>query len=512
MPSISADYSRHVTIDARPGHYLSFPDVHLTRQGKLLCVYRQADRHVAARACLLASSSADLGQTWSPPRYVCAAGGHCPRITGLDDGRTVIIDDPSKSQFWSLDGGESFHQAPISGAYITIPDRILPLRPDFYLTTGHTHRGQEALSKIRQAPSEQMVFASSNQGADWRPYSVLAFDLNLVLCEASMIRMPDGTLLAILRENSFVYEPMYICTSRDQGVTWSAPRPAPIPGHRPTLGLTPGGKLLVTYRDVGPDGGTAAWMGTFEELDRDYEVHGLHPEPTNPSLTPEGLLIANEPGPDQAARYALRPMTDPERAHAELAVDVHAEYVEEKACALHFGGWWRVLEGGLKPPAEDAPIIAADTTKPTRIVLRYTPGNVEARVNGELAGNYPADPLQADNRAILFGNASVKEKNGGRHWWKSVLLSIREPRYEREYSWKWEHSMGHPDAYARSRVLELANSRKASPGDYGYSGWTALPDGRYFCAYHHADGLEPGYEPGNTSHVRGTWFSDSDFG
>ena len=511
MPSISSDESRHVVIDARPGHYLCFPDVRLARDNKLVCVYRQSDQHVATRADLLFKTSDDLGKTWSPSGYLHPGAGHCARMTVLDDGRLLVIDDQSMSQFWSLDNGASFHRAPYIAPGLPLPDRILPLRPDHFLTTAHTHRGEQPQPKIRQAPSEQMVYVSSNQGASWRAYSVLAYDPNLVLCEASITPLQDGRLLALMRENSFVFEPMYFCLSEDRGATWSLPRPTPVPGHRPTIGLTPLGKLLVTYRNVGPDGGTAAWMGSLEELDHDYEVHGLHPSPENPKLTPDGLLIENGPGLPGAVRFALRPMTDPERARAELSVEVLVHEAQEKACALHFGGWWRLFPDRIQPPAKDAPAIALEPGKPARVTLRYAPGTVEAEVNGVNAGTYPVDARQADTRAVLFGNASTQEQNGGKHLWKSVSLSICEPRYERDFSWCWDFASGHPDAYARARVLELANDRRANSGDYGYSGWETLPDGRYFCAYHHGGGDLPGYEPSRSSHVRGTWFSDSDF-
>ena len=217
MPSISSDLSRHVVIDARPGHYLCFPDVRHLQEGRLLCVYRQTDKHVADRMDLLFKTSDDLGQTWSLPRYLTAGVGHCPRITQLEDGRILVIDDHSQSQFWSMDNAGSFIRSPYTGAYMPLPDRVLPLHPGHFLTTAHHHRGDQALPKIRQAPSEQFVYISNNQGVTWREHSVLAFDPNLVLCEASMIRLDDGRLLALMRENSFVFEPMYFCLSEDQG-------------------------------------------------------------------------------------------------------------------------------------------------------------------------------------------------------------------------------------------------------------------------------------------------------
>lgn len=511
MPSIAADPSRHSVIDARPGQYICFPDVRLTRNGRLLCVYRQADQHVATRSDLLYATSKDLGRTWSAPRYLNAGSGHCPRITLLEDGRILVIDDHSRSIYWSLDNARTFTRQSCTGDYIPIPDRVLAVNPTHFLTTGHTHRGEQPQPLIRQAPSEQMVYGSGNQGGAWHAYSVLAYDPCLVLCEASMTALPGGRLLALLRENSFVYEPMYFCLSEDLGVSWSRPRPTPVCGHRPCVGMTPSGKVLVTYRNVGPDGGTAAWMGSLEELDQDHKPHGLHPSLDNPVLTGNGLLIANAPGPEACVRYALRPMTDPRSAHAGLQAEVLVEEAQEKACAIHFCGWWRLFPDRVEPPAKDAPALPVQPGQPLRIGLRYSPGRVTATVNGHPAGEYPADPNEAMSRAVLFGNASTREANGGRHFWRSLSLGIQEPRYERDFSWNWDHTQGFPDAYVTARVLELDNDRLASSGDYGYSGWELLPDGGYFCAYHHGGGDAPGYEPGRSSHVRGAWFYDSDF-
>lgn len=511
MPSITSVLARHSLVDGRPGHYLSFPDVTATPQGRLVCVYRQADQHVAQRASLLYSVSDDLGATWGGPRFLCAGKGHCPRISRLPDGRLLVIDDSSWNQYWSLDNGDTFARQPYHGQSLSIPDRVIPLRPDCFLTTCHVHRGEAALSTIRQPPAEQAVYVSSNEGEAWRMRSVLANDLHLVLCEASMTLLEDGRLLALMRENSHVYEPMYLSVSEDEGVSWSPPRPTPLIGHRPTLGRTPDGRFLVTYRAVGPDGGTAAWKGSLDELDSDFRVHGLHPDPDNPRLTPEGLLIAAGAGDASAVRYALRPMTDPERARASFTAEVLVEEAEPKACAVHFGGWWRMTREAVLPPAKDAPAIAVTPGEPVRLELHYAPGAVEARVNGLEAGTFPADARAADTRAVLLGNASIREENGGRHLWKRASLTIREPRYERDYAWTWTPADGHPDAYVASRVLELANDRQANPGDYGYSGWTTLPDGRYYCVFHHGGGDEPGYVPSRSSRIRGVWFEDSDF-
>ena len=515
MPSLHLAADRHVVVDRRPGHYLSFPDVALARDGRLLCAYQQSDRHVARRRALLLAESPDLGRTWSRPRLLNAEAGHCPRLSVLEDGEILLIDDISRSLHHSLDHGASFTSHPLHGFAHDIPDRVIHLGGECYFSTGHLHRGAHPQPLIRQAPAEQMGYISYSRGQHWNPISILAQARNLVLCEASAARLPDGRLLALLRENSGVFEPMYRVESADNGQTWSDPAPTPLLDHRPCLGLARDGRLLVTYRNVGPDGGTAAWLGGLDELD-EFAVHGLARNPENPRLAREGLVIAGDQGfpsrqrpDDDAVIYVLRPLTDPDRCIADLRVRVRAVRGGENACAVHLGLWWRILPDRLVAAGENPPDIPLGPGFHD-LRFRFKDWAVTAYVDGERRARVRVERSAAARRVFL-GNAPGEGGQAGKSVWRSASLAIDEPRLDRRYAWDWDHTRGLPDAWARERVLELANGRQANPGDYGYSGWTELPDGRFFCAYHHADGAAPDYAEGRSAHVRGTWFTADDF-
>ncbi len=516
MPTLTNDSERHVLIDKREGHYICFPDVCVAPNGDLLAVYNEFDRHVGTRRRLLLKRSRDRGRTWSDPVYLRSDTSHCPRLTLLSGGQLVILDDAGHQVLWSMDSGLTWSQHGMGNATHGLLDRIIELDHETLLTTGHSHRGAYPHPKTRQPSTEQMVYISENRGRKWTPYSVMAYEKWLVLCEASMTMLPDGSLLALMRENSHVYEPMYKCLSRDSGRTWSAPSPTPLIGHRPTMGLTKSGKLLVTYRDVGPCGGTAAWIGDVDELD-EFAVHSLTPDPEVPALTADGMLIKSESGTDSLARFALRPMTDTETAKAELVAEVRVDEAEDKACGMRLGVWWKIFPDRIQAELDDAP--DGKQPKPVKIkpglfnTLRivYHEGLCTLSVNGRKRMSVAADPMRANTRAIMFGTISPKEENAGQSVWKSVKLSVNEPTYGRDYSWEWDHSMGRPDEYVRSRVLELKNDRFASHPDFGYSGWAETEPGAFFCAYHHGGGGDPDYEPGLSSHVMGTMFSERDF-
>ncbi len=512
MPSIHGIADRHVVIDRRPGVYLSFPDV-ARLGGRLVCVYRETDSHYPKYQRLLWKVSDDLGRAWGPPRILHASAGHCPRIVhlaGEGNGELAAISDGGAVMAWSQDRGETFGLHPAGGLVHSMPDRILPLDRRVFLTTAHTHRGRAPRPECGQAPIEQMVYLSRNRGMTWEPLAVHAFDPCLTLCEASMCRLPDGRLLALFRENSGVCEPMYRSFSADDGQTWSEPAPTPFVGHRPTLGLTSTGRLLVTYRCVGPHLSTSAWLGGLDELCGDYQVHGLAPSARSPRLTPSGLLIDTPAGPDAAVRYALRPLSAPGSARAELSVRLAVEQAEPHACCIRFGGlWWSVTPGAVLPLAPGGRRIAIPEGE-VDLAFSYEPGQVRLRVNGRTRHRRAA-PLDVSARAVSVGNRDTEKDNGGRWRLLAMRLSIEEPRYSRRYAWSWTPADGLPDARVRRGVLELADARGLWGGDMGYSGWCELPDGTFFCCYHHADAHDPDYEQTRTAYVRGSFFSPDDF-
>jgi len=144
--------------------------------------------------------------------------------------------------------------------------------------------------------------------------------------------------------------------------------------------------------------------------------------------------------------------------------------------------------------------------------ITYEPGLCRLFIDGAACGEYPVNPLEGDTRPVLVGAVSRKAGNACEAVWRSMSLSTSEPRYGREYCWRWHYTDGLPDAYVNAHVLELKNDRKASSADFGYSGWAETAAGEFFCAYHHGGGAEPDYVPGESAHILGTWFNEDDFG
>jgi len=520
MPSLTNATDRHTVIDRREDHYLCFPDVVRTGDRRLLVAYNEYDRHVGTRRALLVKESLDGGRSFGEAMRMGVPRSHCPRISPLRDGRLMMTDDSGPRLYFSGDRGHAWDTITPKGLQHGLLDRPIELEDGVLLTTGHLHRGTAPHPAIRQANTEQMVYRSEDSGRTWIALSVMARPRNLVLCEASMVLLPDGRLLALLRENSFVYEPMYLCVSRDLGRTWSDPAPTPLIGHRPTLGLTEGGQLLVTYRNVGPDGGTCAWLGTEAELSDDFRTHGRHPDPANPRLTPEGLRVCGQTGPDSVVRYALRPMTDPRSAKATLEAEVRVDQAGPNGCGLRLGVWFRLFPDRIEAepgtpatsePGDAGPVVPLEPGRFHTIRLDYAAGRVVLTVNGRRRAEVRVDHDHADTRAILFGAPHPFEDNAVDCTWKRVTLRIDEPAMLRAFTWEWDAGQGLPDQWVLDHVLELMNDRCAVSPDFGYSGWASLGNGEYFCAFHHGGGNEPDYAPMHSAHVMGTRFFEDDF-
>jgi sialidase-1 len=256
-----------MTISNTADVYECFPDVALTPTGRLVVVYRESDSHGAdAFSHLVFRTSDDLGRTWSPRRYLVRsdksagvlAKWNCPRISFLRDGRLALVCDyypqppgetygpqPPLSHLWfSSDDAETWDgpiATPVDGI---VPDRLVELSDGAWLLAAH--RGFAPTWRLLQR-----VWRSDDRGATWTgPFTVADAD-GLNLCEASILELPDGALVAYMRENSGQGWPIFKSLSADGGRTWSGPYPTLMDaGHRPTAGLLPSGNVLVTYRYI----------------------------------------------------------------------------------------------------------------------------------------------------------------------------------------------------------------------------------------------------------------------
>ncbi|RKY63799.1 MAG: exo-alpha-sialidase [Candidatus Latescibacterota bacterium] len=253
---------RKVSVVRREGIYSCFPDL-VGCEDELICVYRQSDSHGARDFSHIALIySHDRGETWGKELVLVRSfregdllfKWNCPRIGRLSDGRFWVLCDgypqpPGEADhgrsrvflWWSEDGRswDGPHKTPVTGI---VPDKLVELPSGTWLLAAH-------LRSPRTGKLMQTVWRSEDGGNTWDGPITVCEDPRYNSCEASILPLPDGTLVCYMRENSGMGWPGLKCISHDEGRTWEGPYFTLIPGcHRPASGLLPDGRVLVTYR------------------------------------------------------------------------------------------------------------------------------------------------------------------------------------------------------------------------------------------------------------------------
>jgi hypothetical protein len=256
--------------------YEAWPDLARAHDGRLVSVFSECAHHLdRSFTRLVTAESLDHGCTWSPKRPLTEATRglpywNCARITALRDGRLAIVADLIhgdergdasllENYLWiSTDNGITWdgpQQLPVRGI---VPDRLLELPSGRWLCAAH-------LANHETGYLMQRLWLSDDQGVTWHGPVTVAQQEGLHLCEASLVPLQDGTLVALMRENSGLGRDCYKAISRDEGEHWDGPYRFPLPGcHRPVGGMLRGGLALVTYRFH--HGGRGVWGGGTQNV------------------------------------------------------------------------------------------------------------------------------------------------------------------------------------------------------------------------------------------------------
>lgn len=262
--------------------------------------------------------SDDGGRTWSellPTPENWTQAKNCPSLYRLTDprGTTRLFvfagNGPGRQmqQAISTDEGKTWSPMKSNGLECVMPfTTIVPVDGGKRLI---------GLSSIRRAgdtsdPRSNVLTQSESTdgGLTWSAWRVLVDDKALKPCEPAVVRSPDGKqLLCMMRENIRAAGSHYI-TSDDEGRTWSALKPLPegLWGDRHAPRYSADGRLVVTFRDMGPDKRThnhfVAWVGSYEDIVSGREGHrkilllrsyaGSDCGYSGLELLPDGTLVA----------------------------------------------------------------------------------------------------------------------------------------------------------------------------------------------------------------------------
>lgn len=285
-----------ITVARNDEVYECFPDLVRTDTGKIITIYRESEAHGCREfSDLIMRHSTDDGRTWSDREVLIESEKedgvlfkwNCPRISQLSDGRLVALCDgydippgeistrDAVTYMWfSDDDGETWsgpQETPITGI---VPDQLIETADGTWLVAAHV--GRKA-----QRGLWQRVFRSEDGGETWEGPITVAKRDGLNLCEASVIQLPDGRLVAYMRENSRKGWSAYKAISEDDGKSWHGPYETHIPAcHRPVSGYLPSGRILVTFAYMMP--GTEANRANFMAYTEEPESAG------NTSLNDQG--------------------------------------------------------------------------------------------------------------------------------------------------------------------------------------------------------------------------------
>lgn len=112
---------------------------------------------------------------------------------------------------------------------------------------------------------------SYDGGMTWSQPQTIYRNDKINLCEPGAIRLDDGSIAVLLRENARVKN-SYIMFSYDEGATFTEPAELPdcLTGDRHTCRRLNDGRIAITFRDMGLNSKTVGdwvmWIGTDDDL------------------------------------------------------------------------------------------------------------------------------------------------------------------------------------------------------------------------------------------------------
>ena len=322
-----------LTISRNDNIYECFPDIARTKDGTLVCVYRECmghgpfpfsrivlrrsmddgrnwtDRQVLVE-CVATPEAIDARRDWLEPDALAGyeetrarvkegwqtgSAVNCQRLTCLADGTLFLIADFSSpdeltrkarwtNRIWrSPDSGVTWN-GPVTA---DLPEGLVP-------SVTELRNGDILVSLSIECPEGEpkercFVCLSADGGHTWSDPVFLPDPDCVGLNESSFVELDDGMLVAICRATKA--DQGYKVCSEDGGRSWRGPFPTHMVNleGRPKAGVLSSGEVCVTYRHGAPNEHLAMHVVTQEGLRQDDKRALIERQPTSADIpSPEG--------------------------------------------------------------------------------------------------------------------------------------------------------------------------------------------------------------------------------
>ncbi|MHC5022591.1 MAG: sialidase family protein [Planctomycetota bacterium] len=285
LVDLAGESSRQTIVDREPGQYLGHPTTVLLEDGRtMIAVYPKGH----GRGAIVMKRSDDGGRTWSdrlPVPESWATSKEVPTlyrtIDPRDGTRRLIMFSglhPIRMAVSPDDGGTWSELAPI-GDYggIVAMSSVGRLESGDYIALFHDDGRFIDGSGQRSDTFRLYQVRSQDGGLTWSRPRTIWSGSDVHLCEAGLVRSPDGAQLAILLRENSRRRNSFVMFSDDEAQSWSRPRelPGALTGDRHTAQYAPDGRLVISFRDTTHESPTqgdwVAWVGTYEDIARGRE-------------------------------------------------------------------------------------------------------------------------------------------------------------------------------------------------------------------------------------------------
>jgi hypothetical protein len=484
-------------------------DLLLLPNGTLLCSYGRLDFERELHQQVVISSD-DRGRSWSLPTIVDEQPGLLKTtrgtyLTRLSDTRIAMLSDGVEDGFvirWSHDDGATWSAPQFGAASGTsfYNNHIVETADGGMLLTTRGPKGGTPARKCA------MLYRSDDQGTTWDGPRVILEDPELNLTEPSMIRLRDGRLMCLVRENSYNFRPTYKSFSEDDGLTWSPLQAMSTYGQEVYLEQLGDGPIMIVYRHAGGYAATRAWIGDADES-VGYESPGTVRRDPSPTIEGDALVIRTS-GKGHTALYHLPP---PESDASTVCIEAELRCVANNAnaCGIHVAqaGWVAFHPDRVELPDCDGLSVELDTTKYRRYRIVRSQNDLvvfadereilrtgrldRGKVLEGVGGRIRLGDVNAFGTQSPFFARLDCEAHGEAHW-RWVKVAVDNPCHEDDL-YEWSASSGRtPDWYERERTVDVEDNYGGSPYFVGQAAFVEFPDGEIVIVngrqYERADG------------------------